>query len=459
MDVLDHHDRAVHQDAEVDGADRQQIRGDVLEVETDEREQEREWDGGCDDQPRSDVVEKEDQHDDHEHDAAEEVVLDGARGQGYEVAAIVIRPDLYVLGQHMFVQVARTRFHPLENGLRLLARTHEDDPFHRIIALVEAELSEARRVADLDGRDILHEDGDAVLHRQHDVGDVGGGADEAQSAHVVELASLCVESAARVPVVRAERILDVLNAEAGAGELRRVDDHVVFHRLAAECGEVRHTRHGLERLGQHPIVDDLQLHRRSVGALHDIAIDEAGGRKERLDPRAHAGRQRHVRKSLERALPREIGIGAIAEGQDDVRESIERDRPHKPDVLDAVHFRLDGHGHEPLDFLGGMSRPLRHDFDAWRREIRVRVDRQPRERPDADTPERQREDDDEERLREGAAHEPVDHRCRRGWGRVPLMNDRLAHWLSANWMNRAPLATTLSPAVFPVSTSYRSSTR
>ena len=41
VDVLDHHDRAIDEDAEVDRADRQQVRRNVPEIETDERDQQR----------------------------------------------------------------------------------------------------------------------------------------------------------------------------------------------------------------------------------------------------------------------------------------------------------------------------------------------------------------------------------------------------------------------------------
>jgi hypothetical protein len=51
INVLDHHHRAVDEDAEVDRADRQQIRRNAAQVETDEREQQRERDRDGDDEP------------------------------------------------------------------------------------------------------------------------------------------------------------------------------------------------------------------------------------------------------------------------------------------------------------------------------------------------------------------------------------------------------------------------
>ena len=69
-------DRAVHENAEIDRADGQQVGRGVLEVQADEREQQRQRNGHGDDQAGAEVVEEEDQHDDHQHHAAQEVVLD-----------------------------------------------------------------------------------------------------------------------------------------------------------------------------------------------------------------------------------------------------------------------------------------------------------------------------------------------------------------------------------------------
>ena len=74
----------------------------------------------------------------------------GARRQRDEIAAVVVRHDLHVLRQHVVVELARLRFDALEHHLRLLAGAHEDDAFDRVVLFVEAELAEARRVADLD---------------------------------------------------------------------------------------------------------------------------------------------------------------------------------------------------------------------------------------------------------------------------------------------------------------------
>ena len=76
---------------------------------------------------------------------------------------------------------------------------------------------------------------------------------------------------------------------------------------------------------------------------------------------------------LERLLPREVFVGAVLERHDHVGEAVERDRPHVNHVRRTVHLQLDRESHQPLDFLGGVPRPLRDDFHQRRGEVRVGV--------------------------------------------------------------------------------------
>jgi hypothetical protein len=277
VDVLHHHDRAVDQDAEVDRADREEVGRDVPEIETDEGDEKRERNRRRDDEPRLDVEQEEDQHRDHQDDPAEQVLLHRARGEMDEVAPVVERPDLHVFREHLLVELAGHRLHALEHRLRLLAGAHDHDPLDRIVPVVEPELAEPRRVADDDLAHVADEHRRSVPHGQHDVGDILGLLEPAQSAHVVELPALGVEPAAGVPVVGAERVRHVADGQAGAGHLGGIEEDLILHRLAAEAREVRHPRHRLVRLAQDPVLDRLELHRTSVHALEDVAVDQAGG--------------------------------------------------------------------------------------------------------------------------------------------------------------------------------------
>ena len=92
----------------------------------------------------------------------------------------------------------------LQNVLRLLAAAHEDHAFDRVVILLKAELTEAGRVPDGDVANIAHPDGYAFVAADDDVPDVVGVADQADSADVVELSALGIESAAGIGVIRGQ---------------------------------------------------------------------------------------------------------------------------------------------------------------------------------------------------------------------------------------------------------------
>ena len=88
--------------------------------------------------------------------------------------------------------------------------------------------------------------GRAVVHRQHHIADVLERVEPAQAAHVIELAALRIETAAGVAVVGGERALHLRHRQADAGDLRRIEQHLVLHGAAAEAGIVRHAGHGAD---------------------------------------------------------------------------------------------------------------------------------------------------------------------------------------------------------------------
>ena len=236
---------------------------------------------------------------------------------------------------------------------------------------------------DLDGRDVFHEHRHAVLHREHDLADVLERHDATEAADVEELSALGDESAAAVAVVRAERGRHIADRETGAGELGRIDEHLVLHRLAAERRDVGDAGHRAERLVEHPVLQHVQLLRRAIGALQHVSIDESRRRERRLDFGAHTVGQARAGQSLEHLLPREIEVGAFGERDANVREAVERHRARDDEIRKSVELRLDRNGDQPFDFFGGVARPLRRHLDADRRHVGIRVDRQSLQREDA----------------------------------------------------------------------------
>ena len=211
--------------------------------------------------------------------------------------------------------------------------------------------------------DVADQDRRAVVHGHDDVADVLGRLNASQSAHVVKLAALRVEAAAGVAVVRAERADDQRHRQADRGHLRRIEQHLILHRRTAEAGVVRDAGNGFVLALDHPILERLQLHRRAVGTFEHVAENQSRRREERRHARRDSVGQRHVREALQRLLAREVAVRPRLERQPDVGQTVERDGADDGHVRDAVHLRFHRHGDQPLDLLGGVTFPLRHDLD------------------------------------------------------------------------------------------------
>ena len=277
------------------------------------------------------------------------------------------------------------------------------------IILLIAELAEARRVADLDRADVLHADGHAIIGADNNVTDVFGVAHQAEAAHVIELAALRVESAAGVGVVGGERVDDLRNGEVIAVKARGIEQHLILHDRAAEAGVVGDAVHGAVGAFDHPVLEGLQLLRSAVRALYNVAIDKAAGTEERRHGWRNTGGKVRLRHALEDDLAREVVVGALVEGEDDVREAVERNRAHVGDARDAVQFELERERDQALDLFGGVAGPLRDEFDLRRREIGIGVDRHAPEGDDAGDSHGGREHQHQKALTKRRLYDSMDH--------------------------------------------------
>ena len=104
-DVFDHDHGAVDDHAEVQRAEREQIRGNLFQVETDGGEQQGKRNGGGDDESAADVAEKQEENDRDQDHAFRQVVQHGVAGEVDQVAAIDERNDLHARRQDVIVHL------------------------------------------------------------------------------------------------------------------------------------------------------------------------------------------------------------------------------------------------------------------------------------------------------------------------------------------------------------------
>ena len=358
--------------------------------------------------------------------------------------------DLDVLRQDLLVEFLRLRLDPLQHVLGLRAGTQRDHALHRVVLLLETELAQPRRDADHHPTDILDQHRVAVVHRQHHVADVLQRLQPADAAHVIELPALRVEAAAGVAVVRRQRGLHLLRGEPDPGDLRRIEQHLVLHAAATETGVVGHAGHGAVLRLDHPVLERLQLHRRAIGALQHVAIDQSRRRRQRRHRRLHPVGKIEIAQPVEHFLAREVVVGAVVEGERHHRQAVQRDRTGVVGFRNAGHALLGRHRDQPLHFLGSMAGPLRDDLDAGRRQVRIGVHRQAVQRVHAGADQHQHQQRDQKALRQRGADDPVHQRRRaRRHGR-----QMVAHWFCMNCTKRPPSTTIRSPGSSPSLTSY-----
>ena len=104
-DIFHHHHGAVHDHAEVQRAEREQIGWNMLQVETNRSEQQREGDGKRNDESAAHVSQEEKENNNHQDDPFGQVVQHGMGGEVQQVAAIDEGNDLHPLRQDLIVQL------------------------------------------------------------------------------------------------------------------------------------------------------------------------------------------------------------------------------------------------------------------------------------------------------------------------------------------------------------------
>ena len=82
---------------------------------------------------------------------------------------------------------------------------------------------------------VAHANGHALIRPDHNVSNVVGVANQADATHVVELPPLRIEAASRIRIVRSQRCCHLRHGQVVAVDPRRIEQHLILHRHAAEA--------------------------------------------------------------------------------------------------------------------------------------------------------------------------------------------------------------------------------
>src|SRR5260221_5818112 len=221
IDIFHHDHGGIDDDAEIDRAERQEIRIFSAQHQDDDGEEKRERNVGADDDGAPEIDQEYPLNEENQQTAKDEIVQNRLRGHSDQRAAIVIRNDLDPGGQ------ASVAIEPGDFGLNarndvvgMLGPPHHDDRRRDVIIVIPARDSKPRHVTDRDPRHVLDLDGKPARLGQDDVldildlvalGDVirAAAVDQPDAANIDRLLSDRDLSAAAIDVRVAERAIQL----------------------------------------------------------------------------------------------------------------------------------------------------------------------------------------------------------------------------------------------------------
>src|SRR6267378_2671858 len=232
---------SVHDQPEIDRADREQIGGFPAQYQNDNGEKQRERDSGADDQRAAQITQENPlkQHD--QKNAEHHVVQHGRGGDVDQVLAVVDALDPYPRRQDAgVVDRAHQRFDPRDGRRALLAAPHQHDALHDVVVLIEAGDAEPRLLADSHRGDILDQHGIAAALRHHGAGEIVDRADQADAAHDSGLRADVDGIAADIDVGIADGLQQLRQRQAVGDQFVEIDLQFIGLGLAAPPGDVDH---------------------------------------------------------------------------------------------------------------------------------------------------------------------------------------------------------------------------
>ena len=253
--------------------------------------------------------------------------------------------------------------------------------------------------------------GDGVALGDDDGADVVERLGAALDAHQQGLFAVREPAGAVVAIVGLQRLAQRRQADAARTQGRVVGDHLEHAHEAAEGVDVGHAGQAAQRRADHPVEQAAPL-----GLVELAAFDrEHEHLAERCRDRCQAAGCRggqvlcDVVQALGDLLARPVDVGAVVEVDGDVGDRVLGRGAQHALMRNAEHLQLDRHDDARLDLLGRHARRLHDDLDLCRGHVREGVDRQLAEGLDAQSREQQRENADQQPLREGEFDQSFEH--------------------------------------------------
>ncbi len=189
-EVLDHHDRRVDEQAEVERSEAHQIRRHAELLHHDEHNEQRQRNDRRRQQGRAEDCEEHEQNQDHERAAFEQVLEYRPRGPIDDLTLVVKRADRDT-GRQQCPDLAKTLLDKAHDVASVGAFQHDDHAGHRLSVAITRHGALARHRPRLNVRDVPDVHGRAArASRDHHIGDVRGVSEATEPADAEALASM-----------------------------------------------------------------------------------------------------------------------------------------------------------------------------------------------------------------------------------------------------------------------------
>ena len=390
--VLDHHDRAIDDQPEVERAKAHQIARHADRMHARYGDEEGERNDERHDQRRPPIAHHEQQYERHQQRAFAQILFDRVDGAIDQIGAAILAIDHYALGQRR--ADAGQRVLDRQRGFAaVLPDEHHHGAQHRLTPVLRRRtLSRGR--ADHDIGKVAH------LQGQYASGELDRDrADLRRVQHARVGAD--GEAFGPAPDDAAARILDILRHRRGKLASRdamqpqphrigRDDELFLQPAVRIDVGDARHrAQHRADgvflRLVQlHQLA--LRVHARRRAAPFErivVNLTQTGGDRGELRRAAGGQLVLHRRQPFGDELARLQLIGAVLVEQRDLAEPGLGQRAGLVEPRLAAHRALDRQRHQPLDLLRSQRGHLRVDLHLHARDIGDRIDLQVDERPQA----------------------------------------------------------------------------
>ncbi len=370
-DVFHHDHGCIHDQAEIDGADREQVGGLAAQQDQPDRERQREGDGGGHDQRAAQIAQEDVLQDEYQQYAFDQIMHHRMRGDADQVRAVIDAFDMHAGRQNAGgVDLLHQRFHGVDSGQAFRAAAHQHDALHDVVGIVLAGDTQAGQVVHAHFGNIADAQRAIAVLRNHRVADFVHGVDQPDAAHHRGLIPEIDRLTADVDVRVVQRGQHLRQGDAVMQQLGLIDAHFKGFGLAAPTIHVHHARHRLEAAFQHPVFDRFEVGHRIAGRPHHaVAEDFAYGAFRRNAGQRTVRQRRQLGQPVDDTLFGFLIRKCVAELHFDIRQAEQADGANGRDVGNACHLNFDGDRNVTLDLLGTLAGALRHDVHQRRHRV------------------------------------------------------------------------------------------